>query len=71
MKEFITVKVGKLPGHIQDIALNGDCSVADALKAADLNPAGFEIRVNGKPAATNTTLSDGSTVTLIKKIIGN
>jgi len=71
MSDFITVRVGKLPGKIQEIALNGDRSVEDALKASEIDPAGFEVRVNGRPATTDTSLSDGDTVLLVKKITGN
>ena len=71
MSDFITVRVGKLPGRIQEFGLNGDRSVADALKAAELDYDGFEIRVNGDLATMETVLSDGNTVTLIKKITGN
>jgi len=69
--DYITVKVGKLPGAVQEIALNGDRTVKAALEAADLKPAGFQIRVDGSDAALETVVSDGSTIFLVKKIKGN
>ncbi len=68
---YITVRVGRLPGKIEEIALNGGRSVADALEAAELDPAGYEIRVNGAPTDVDAELSDGDTVLLVKKIKGN
>lgn len=69
--DFITVRVGKLPGRIMDIALNGGRTVADALNGADLYSDGFEIRVNGAPADLEYNLANGDTVLLVKKITGN
>ena len=69
--EHITVRVGRLPGRIAEIALNGGRSVADALAAAELDPTGYEVRVNGSPAEAGTELEDGDTVLLVKKIKGN
>ena len=69
--EHITVRVGRLPGRISEIALNGGRTVADALGAAELDPAGYEIRVDGNPADASTQLADGQTVLLVKKIKGN
>ena len=66
--EFITVKVGKLPGTITEIALNGGRTVQDALDAAGIDASGYEIRVNGAPADTSATLTDGSTVLVLRKI---
>ena len=69
--DFINVKVGKLPGKIEEYALNGDRTVAAALAVAGLDPAGFEIRVNGSPATVDMAVGNNSTVLLLKKIKGN
>lgn len=69
--DYITIKVGKLPGAVLEIALNGDRTVQAALAAANLSPQGFEIRVDGESATSRTELEDGSTVLLVKKIQGN
>lgn len=68
---YVTVRVGRLPGRIQEIALNGERTVAAALEAAELDAEGYEIRVNGAPAAVDTGLAEGDTVLLVKKIKGN
>lgn len=68
---FVTVRVGRLPGRIQEIALNGDRTVAAALEAAELDSVGYEVRVNGAPTDSATTLAEGDTILLVKKIKGN
>jgi len=69
--DFITIKAGKLPGKIEEIALNGDRTVNAALEAAALSSEGYEIRVNGAEGDLDTELHDGDTVLLVKKIKGN
>jgi sulfur carrier protein ThiS len=67
----IIVKVGKLPGRIQEVAVEDGASVADALEAAELDVTGYEIRLNGSPVDVDTELEDGDTLLLVKKIKGN
>ncbi len=69
--EFINVKIGKLPGKIQEIALDGDRSVKAAIEAAELEHEGYQIRVNSFPVDLETELADGDIVLLVKKIKGN
>ncbi len=69
--DHIMVRVGQLPGRIIEIALNGDRTVNMALETAELNPEGFEVRVNGALADGNTVLADGDTTLLVRKIRGN
>lgn len=71
MSDYINIRIGKLPGRINEVALNGDRTVGAALEAAELDPAGYELRVNGSPAHADSSLEDGDTVLLVKKIKGN
>ncbi len=68
---FISVRIGRLPGRIQEVTLNGDRTVQTALETANLDADGFEIRVNGQPATADTTLNHGDIILLVKKIKGN
>lgn len=70
-KGYIVVRVGCLPGKIEEIALNGGRTVENALEAVDLEPEGYEIRVNGRPAEPASELVEDDTVLLVKKIKGN
>lgn len=68
---MLTIRIGQLPGRITELALENGSRVTTALEIADLNPEGFEIRVNGVPVELNSSLSDGDTVLLVRKIRGN
>jgi len=65
------VTVGKVPGTLQDIAVESGATVAQVLEHAGLAPAGFEIRLNGSEASLTSVVSDGAKVFLVKKIKGN
>ena len=69
----LAVRVGCLPGQIQNILLDvvGELTVADALATAKLVPEGYEIRINGTPAGLDSLLTQGDTVLLVRKIRGN
>jgi sulfur carrier protein ThiS len=67
----ITVRVGRLPGRINEIALNGGRTVQHALEGAELDGTGHEIRVNGELSTATADLKDGDTVLLVRKIRGN
>jgi len=67
-----TLKIGVIPGRISEISLeNGITTVEQALIAADLQIAGYEVRVNGQIVPLETVVSNGDTVLLVKKIKGN
>jgi len=65
------VTVGKVPGTLQEIAVESGATVAQVLELAGLNPAGFEVRLNGAEASLTSTVTDGAKVFLVKKIKGN
>lgn len=67
----VEVRVGRLPGRIDSIVLNGGRKVKDALEGASLNASGHEIRVNGVEATLEAGLNQGDTVLLVRKIRGN
>lgn len=67
----ITVRVGKLPGAIKEVALDADVSVRAAVSAAELDASDHEIRVNSSTASLDTRLNQGDTVLLVKRIKGN
>ena len=69
---FITVRIGKLPGQIIDVALNGGRTVADAVSGANYGSVSdYEIRVNSVVGNLRTELKESDTVLLIRKIAGN
>lgn len=69
---FITVRVGKLPGQIQDYALNGTRTVGAALSAAQMSAAGYEVRLNNVVVTDmNTPVNANDAILLVKQIKGN
>ena len=65
----VKVRVGTLPGMIRDYNLEPDhCTVADALNAADIDPSGFDLRVNSEPADFEDELENGDNVLLVKNV---
>lgn len=69
--EIFEVRVGKMPGTITHVVLNGSHTVADALRAAGLDAAGYQIHVDGEIVGMTDELQGGDTVLLLKKIKGN
>ena len=68
MKE---ITIGKVPGSLQNIAVEDGASVADALSVAGLSADGYEIRLNGSVASLESSVPDGAKIFLVKKIKGN
>ena len=67
----ISVTVGKIPGTIQTVELNGAHDVETALGAAGLEAKGFTVYVNNVEASASTELSNGDRVRLAAQIKGN
>ena len=65
------VRVGTMPGRINEYAVLADATVEDVLEIADLTTEGYQIKVNGEMAALDTPVNDGDLVLLVKQIKGN
>lgn len=65
------VKVGKMPGTIQEILVEDGTSVATVLELAGLDKAGYEVKVNGSVTDERTEVDEGDMVILTKMIKGN
>jgi sulfur carrier protein ThiS len=68
---FITVRVGRLPGRVDNYVLNGDRTVRAALAAADLPAEENTVRVNGSAASLSTKLRNGDNVFVVTPVQGN
>lgn len=67
-----TVKIGMLPGKIEEFSVNTGTTVAQALDLANLNPDGYEVRVDSNVKSLDYTLANTDRVVLlVKKIKGN
>lgn len=68
----ITVKVGQMPGRLNEFVVEANTSVAEVLNMAGLNPSGFEIRIAGAVVNADALVTtDGATILLVKQIKGN
>ena len=67
---MITVKVARLGGTVQEVALSSGATVQDALDAADLAVDGEDIRINSSSASVSDEVTNGDIVTLVPKIKG-
>lgn len=68
----ISINVG-VPGNMRKVVLEGNrqWTVADALRAAEFDAKGYEIRMGGDPVQPNATVTDGLTILLLKPVRGN
>lgn len=65
------VKVARTGGVVKEIALNGDNTVKAAIEAAGVGSDSKDrIRVNGRPADSDTKVKDGDIITVAGKISG-
>ena len=64
------VKVAKLGSRVVEIFVEHNSKIADALRIVEMDSNGFELRVNGAAATTDTVLNDGDIITMIPAIKG-
>lgn len=67
----LTIKVGVMPGRIQEVAIESGMTIQEVLRIAELDNAGFEVRYNGVTSSVDTKVTTGGTILLVKQIKGN
>jgi len=67
-----TITVGKIPGAVKDILINGEeVTIEDALEMAEMDCEGYEVRLNGDVTEDlDTVLDDGDEIVLVKRVKG-
>lgn len=67
-----TLKIGQMPGILQEVAYETGQTVATTLEVAGLNAAGLEVKIDGAVVTDLTKSVDGAnTILLVKKVKGN
>lgn len=67
-----TIKVGVLPGQVQEIAYEGELTAGELLDMASLNAEGYDIRLDGSNVDEDTVIDESARVlVLVKRIKGN
>ena len=66
------LKVGMMPGRIQEIAVEPGMTVRDALRIAELDSQGYEIKIDGDVVSLDEVIDDtDNLLLLVKQIKGN
>lgn len=71
MANPITVKVGKVPGSMNDYATTDEDSIQSLFDEIGMDSDGFEVRVNSNPVTDlSRNLRNGDIVLLMRKVKG-
>ena len=66
------IKIGKVPGRTQVLELQEGATIAEAIRQAELDVTGHELRLNGVSTEDfNKEITDGAIVLLTPRIKGN
>ena len=71
---MIKVKVGVMPGKVQEVEVNKGVSVYEVLQQLQLEDnitSNYELRVNGSKTDVDSVLESDSLVLLIRQVKGN
>lgn len=67
-----TVRVGQMPGRINEFIVDSGATFAEVLALAELNPTGFDIKADGeKVTDLNEPIGDSNLIILAKMVKGN
>ena len=66
------VRVGKMPGRIQEILVQPGMKIREVLAMAELDPTGFEIKVDGQQSSLDATVTENTNlIILAAQVKGN
>jgi putative ubiquitin-RnfH superfamily antitoxin RatB of RatAB toxin-antitoxin module len=71
MPDAISVRAGMVPGTIKEVAVECGATVAAALRAAELDSTGYEIKAGGRTLSLTDVVTAGMLILLTKQIKGN
>lgn len=67
-----TVRVGVMPGRINEFVVDDTTSIGELLALAELDPSGFDVKVDGtKVTDFSRTVGSANLVLLAKQVKGN
>ena len=64
------VKVARLGSTVQEVAVENEANVEDALEAADVIVENEDIRLDGRSASLTDRIGDASMITIVPKVKG-
>ena len=62
------VRIARLGDDVQTLNLPDNATACDALRAADVDASGFEVRVNNQPVDMNANLEAGASIIVTPRI---
>lgn len=63
------VRVGKMPGRIQEILVQPGMKVREVLAMAELDPTGFEIKVDGQQSSLDATVTENTNLIILAQLV--
>lgn len=63
------VKVGKMPGRIEEYAVTPGQTISDVLSMAGLDSQGYEIKVDGEIGTLDSVVSESTNLILLAKLV--
>lgn len=70
--DYKTIRVGAMPGQINEYAVEVGTSVEAVLKLANLSSAGYEIKIDGATGSVSSTVTNSTNLILLtKQVKGN
>ena len=72
MSNVKTVRIGQMPGRINEYAVNENMTITEALSIAGLDVNGYEVKVDGsKVTDMNALVGSANLILLAKQVKGN
>lgn len=66
------IKVGTMPGKIQEAGVTTGMTISDVLDVAELNSDGYQVKVNGEASSLDAEVTEATnTIILSKMLKGN
>lgn len=66
-----TVKVGKMPGRINEVLVSEETTIGQAIELAGLEATGYDIKVDGVVKSESDLVEDANLIVLAQRVKGN
>lgn len=65
------IKVGKMPGRIQELVVSQEMKISEVLEIAELDAEGYDIKADGEKVNMDDVANGYNTILLVKQVKGN
>lgn len=63
------IRVGKMPGRITEVLVQPGMAIREVLRLADLDPTGFEIKVDGNQSSLDATVTENTNLIILAQLV--